>query len=291
MKELLERFNTDIGKDSIWMHASPGAAAREAFLCVQEAGWFKCLPDYYTERENLDSFLILYTISGSGALEIEGRVWPVGIGQSFFIDCMQHHRYRTVGQEIWETCWVHVRGGGVRAYHELYRKSCPPVVTVKEGDIIREALQEIVQRHLHFDRETELLCANRIHILLTELLRSADSGLIQPAAMPDSIRIVLNKLQRNLSGRITLDDLSHEAALSKYHLERQFRKHTGVTIHEFHIRLRIQAARELLTGTDMPVCDIARMVGVEHVSHFIRLFRERVHDTPGEYRKRWRQLG
>uniref|UniRef100_UPI003568068E helix-turn-helix transcriptional regulator n=1 Tax=Cohnella sp. TaxID=1883426 RepID=UPI003568068E len=74
-----------------------------------------------------------------------------------------------------------------------------------------------------------------------------------------------------------------------YHLSKEFKCYTGFSPNEYLIHTRITRAKELLRFTDMPVAEIALSVGVDNVSHFINLFRDRETMTPLAYRKTWRQ--
>jgi AraC-like DNA-binding protein len=290
MKTLLEKYNVDISKDSIWIHATPSDVAKSTFYYVQEAGRFICRPNYYTERENLDSFLILFTISGSGKLEYKGENYSISPGQAFFIDCINHHRYCETSFNIWDISWIHFKGANARNYHELFQKYCPPVVNVLNPEYFQQTIFNIIDKHKNFTADSELICSNQINTLLTELLRSVNSILFQAASMPDYIQSIITTLEKNYAINISLDELSTAYSISKYHLEREFRKYIGISVHEYHIRIRINLAKDLLTSTKLPISDIAQMVGIENVSHFINLFKNRVYETPTAYRKQWRNL-
>ncbi len=290
MKTLLEKYNCDISKDSIWIHASPSASAKSTFCYIQEAGHFKCRSNYYTGRENLDSFLILYTISGSGRLEYNGSSYLVSAGQAFFIDCMNPHYYCVDSPEIWDTCWIHFKGANSRNYYELYQKSCPIVIDVINKTEFEQTLLEIISRHNNFTVKSELICSKLIVSLLTDILESTSTNLAQITSMPDYIRGIIATLEKNFAANISLDELSAAYSISKYHLERVFRKYIGVSIHEYHIRLRINLAKDLLTSTSLTISDISQKVGIDNISHFNNLFKNRIHETPAAYRKKWHQL-
>ena len=87
---------------------------------------------------------------------------------------------------------------------------------------------------------------------------------------------------------MSLDLISSHLNVSKYHLSREFSRCMGMSIHQYLISCRIQAAKELLRESSLSVEDIACQVGIGHVSHFIQLFRDREGSTPLEYRKMWK---
>jgi len=290
MRRLIEKYNCDIAKDSVWIHASPSPAAKSTFFYVQETGSFKCRSKYFTERENQNSFFISYTLSGQGMLEYQGKTFTVSPGQAFFIDCMDHHLYKTDSGQGWDTCWVHFNGANARNYYALFKKNCPTIVNVKDGPAFAKTIFDIIERQTRFTAETELLCSSLIMSLLTDLLRSASSQLVPITTMPAYLQRVVAYLDKHFAESVSLDDLAAMFSVSKYHLARRFKQHVGISVHEYQIRLRINLAKALLTSSALPISDIARTVGIDHVSHFISLFKTRVNDTPLSYRKKWQHL-
>ena len=60
---------------------------------------------------------------------------------------------------------------------------------------------------------------------------------------------------------------------------------TGVTPHQWLLRVRLRAAAEKLAATKVPVTEIALDVGFEDLSNFTRTFRAEFGASPREYRR------
>jgi len=56
--------------------------------------------------------------------------------------------------------------------------------------------------------------------------------------------------------------------------------HTGMTIHQYVIQLRIKKALNLILNTDKSICDISLEVGYEDIHYFSRLFKKKTGYTP-----------
>ena len=95
MAKFLERASFDWSEDSIRFINTPSPKAKSTFFYMQEAGYFKTTPPYFTERAGLPSFLIVYTLSGKGILHYGDDEYTLSNGQCFFINCMNHHDYET----------------------------------------------------------------------------------------------------------------------------------------------------------------------------------------------------
>jgi AraC-like DNA-binding protein len=85
---------------------------------------------------------------------------------------------------------------------------------------------------------------------------------------------------------IRLDDLAQRMKTSTRQLERRFIKIFGIGIVDYILRVRINAARELLETTNRTVSDIALAVGFYDHSHFIRTFKRLRGCSPKQYRAR-----
>lgn len=92
-------------------------------------------------------------------------------------------------------------------------------------------------------------------------------------------------LADNLAEDVTLDTLAGVAGLSTFHFARQFKLSTGLPPYAYLRRLRCERAKELLTGTDLPVTEIAAQVGYETPQASARMFRAEVGASPSRYRR------
>ncbi len=99
---------------------------------------------------------------------------------------------------------------------------------------------------------------------------------------PQAVRRARNYLNENLSEKVTLDELSKVAGLSRYHLLRVFRETVGLPPHNYHIQQRIDHAKRLLrSGT--PLAQVALDSGFSDQSHFTNVFRKYTGATPTQY--------
>jgi transcriptional regulator GlxA family with amidase domain len=74
------------------------------------------------------------------------------------------------------------------------------------------------------------------------------------------------------------------------HFVRAFKRSEGVTPHDYLVQCRVRRAQELMTGTDLPLSEIAVACGFSDQSHYTRQFRARVGITPSRYRQAMRPL-
>lgn len=96
---------------------------------------------------------------------------------------------------------------------------------------------------------------------------------------------VTGYVEAELSGTVTLDRLAQVAGLSPFHFARGFKAATGLSPHQFVTARRMHRAMLLLTGTTLPVPEVAAAVGLSNVGHFRRLFSRTTGMLPSELRE------
>ncbi|MEK3942293.1 MULTISPECIES: response regulator [Paenibacillus] len=92
-------------------------------------------------------------------------------------------------------------------------------------------------------------------------------------------------IEQNYDQPITINSLSDQVYLSPNYLRSIFKDKTGITIHDYLTRIRLDKAKELLADGSLKIQDIAQRVGYESTSYFISLFLKNLGVTPNEYRK------
>lgn len=95
---------------------------------------------------------------------------------------------------------------------------------------------------------------------------------------------VVRTIDREPEGACDLAALARQARLSPFHFLRVFRGVTGVTPHQYLLRLRLQrAAIQLQTGS-AKIADIALDAGFGDISNFNRAFRSEFGVNPRAWR-------
>jgi AraC family transcriptional regulator len=99
------------------------------------------------------------------------------------------------------------------------------------------------------------------------------------------LRRAKEMLMAHLDGEITLEALAGECELSRSHFARAFKKTTGCAPHRWLMQQRVERARDLLLGSELPLAEIADQCGFSDQSHFSRVFAGVLGIPPGEWRR------
>ena len=108
--------------------------------------------------------------------------------------------------------------------------------------------------------------------------------MIRPSADETLERVKLY-IKDNLSGELSVKNISAGANVSKSVLYRIFEKNLGCTVSEYVNSKRIDKARQLLVTTGLSVAEISEQVGFASTVHFRNTFKKLCGSAPLAYRK------
>jgi AraC family transcriptional regulator len=96
---------------------------------------------------------------------------------------------------------------------------------------------------------------------------------------------VLDFIEANLEGDLTIDRLASIACLSQFHFARAFKAAVSLSPHRHVSDMRLERAKALLAASDRPLVDIALALNFSCQANFTRAFRQATGRTPGQYRR------
>ena len=102
----------------------------------------------------------------------------------------------------------------------------------------------------------------------------------------DKLKNVLDYIEINYAGSISIPELAKLCYFSEYHFMRFFKKHMNMTCVEYINNLRLQKAVELFEQGNTSILDVSLSVGFHNLSYFHRAFKKRYNMTPHTFIKR-----
>lgn len=84
---------------------------------------------------------------------------------------------------------------------------------------------------------------------------------------------------------LCLESVAQAVYLSPAYLSHVFRRELGMTLTQYIMQLRVEAAKALLAGTDLTLTEIAARVGYTDTSYFCKLFKRCEQISPGTFRR------
>jgi AraC-like DNA-binding protein len=98
---------------------------------------------------------------------------------------------------------------------------------------------------------------------------------------------VVEYISNHLHEPISVSDLSKKACMSESHFHKTFKEELGITPIDYINGERIKMAIKLLKDPDKKIKEIYLECGFENRSYFNRLFKRKIHVSPGEYQSKF----
>lgn len=95
-------------------------------------------------------------------------------------------------------------------------------------------------------------------------------------------------MDKHFRERVSIGKMAQLANMSSTLFNQRFQELLHMTPSDYLLTLRVQAARRLLTETDLSIATVASNTGFYDQSHFCKRFRESTGITPLKYRQRFR---
>ena len=104
----------------------------------------------------------------------------------------------------------------------------------------------------------------------------------------DRLITVLNYLKSNVQEQVTLQQVASVACMTVPSFCRFFKSRTKKTFTAYLLELRITHACDVLIELDKPVADIAYLCGFNSHSHFCKVFKAQMKQSPNQYKRNFK---
>ena len=272
--------------------------------------YYQYAPTYVGIVERHDFWEMVYADSGSIICNAEGREIKLVQGQALFHPPMETHSVVAQGSSG-NACILSFAcprlepalfRGRVIALNRLERELVSAIYA--EGRRLFEPpYNAAVQTRLLARPDAPFGCAqlmrSYLEALMVQLTRDLQTGAPQKGAgeprRPAYRRThfgaetitqrVVDYLEANLEGRLTLRDISQALSFSESHLQSAFKKQTGQSIIHYFNGMKIERAKALIAGGQYTFTQIGGMLGFGSVHYFSRVFKAHMHMSPSEYER------
>ena len=243
-----------------------------------------------------DYYECYFFISGQVTYVIEGKSYSLMPGDIILINSKELHQAIIHNKEVpYErmVLWLDQTFLNSLCTETTDLKRC--FEDVEKKNVIRadvESQQEIraiFTKLLNLENYKEMGRDLLYKVYITELLISLNNLLfyqhekysieIEKSNLIDKI---INYINNHLEEEIRIDDLSSQFFISKFHLLREFKKHSGTTIHKFIVQKKLILAKELILS-GMPIIQVYERCGFGDYSNFFRAFKNEYGVTPKQF--------
>lgn len=248
-----------------------------------------------------DYILICYVAFGEGVHHIANREIEISEGDIFMVNPNTVHYFsRTERVQYPELYYCMVSVKKAKKIYSEIKNDFPELKSFFDNSFInyiyakdntnkeiRELFVRMIDEFMHPHAGGKSVVDSYLTITVTKILRRYLQAMNNPVFNRNkTVDQVIRYINYNLNYGVTLRDISDAFHLSEEYLCRLFKKHTGTTIKQFILNLRIEKTKDLLRNTDRSIESIAVSLGCGQ-EYLSRLFKKHTGMSLLEYRKKY----
>ena len=248
-------------------------------------------PGWVLEPHQHSYFQMLYVLSGKGAFQLEEHTYALRAGLLLLVKPDSVHG--ATASSVIKTLDIKFNVRNPMLRKALLR--APSTAGMADSPI-----PELLER-IRFEGEQKNplyrdVCRALMSEILLLYLRHHSGVEEKPAAPPDAQELVHDPLLRkglafirqNYAGSMGVTDIARALGCCDRSLRLHFRNSLGMRPLDYLQRYRLSRAKELIEYSDYSLKEIAVRVGFRNVQHFTRLFAASEGNSPGAWRRRYR---
>lgn len=229
-----------------------------------------CAPGHRFGPAVRDYYLIHYIFSGKGTFSSGGQEYALSGGDFFLIRPGEITVYQADGEDPWHYAWIGFCGTLASRFDTL---SVP--VGRLSASIFREFVTTANRGFPGWENMQEAFTVTILHRLMAALFAA-------PPAHAHYARRAEAYIRSSYMQDVSIDRIAAMLSLDRRYLGRLFKRQYGVSLQEYLISVRMEAAaRFLLDGRT--VGESAQLCGYHDPLNFSRMFRQRFGVSPRCY--------
>lgn len=123
-------------------------------------------------------------------------------------------------------------------------------------------------------------------VYFVRAIRNESTIILKGGKSTISLEAVCAYISKHIAEDITLERLANVFFIDKSYLNRQFKKATGMTLHRYIIRAKLQLSQQYIVK-GYPLSEIYNLVGIGGYNNFFRAFKREFGVTPSQYYRQW----
>lgn len=245
-----------------------------------------------------DFHKIVVFISGKVTYHIEGKAYKLQPWDILLIGNTEIHKPVIDASEVYErmVLWVYPDFLEKSSSKESDLLSCFSKASQEEYHLLRLNKEKILAvrgllNNLDLTRKGEdfghdilknVLFIQFIIMLNRLFLDSKNSKEEKGIEYDKNISSIINYINANLAGDLSIEDISSKFFMSRYYLMHKFKQETGSSIYSYIIQKRLILAKALIRQ-GYPMTHVATNTGFGDYSSFVRAFKKNFSMSPREY--------
>lgn len=269
-------------------------------LYITSVGYSKVEPnDKYPNQEHpqshqlkwnrgriLNDYYLIFISKGKGLFEsAKMPVADVEWGTCFFLAPGSWHRYKPNPASGWEEYWIGFNGYYAAQLMKANFDAQNLLMKVGTNHNLLNLFHDLIDVSVTASvGYTQQLAGITLRIL----------GVVHTISVfkeqnQDPVGQLISKakfiLQESFEEQVDMENLARQLPMGYSSFRKAFKKVTGESPNQYHLNLRLERAKQLLTKTALNISEIADQTGFESVYHFSKIFKKKNGVPPNAFRK------
>lgn len=233
----------------------------------------------------------IQTLNGTGQLKVDGKTYTMHSGQGMLLFPGVMHEYEPITPP-WTVRWVTFNGDCMASLMDSMRVQASTVLYLPNPDVTLAVMHSILSTLQSQNPLRSAECSALAYQLLLDLFLHASSSEVRSKQQHmEQLAPVFALIEESFNQPITMQQIADKLGVTPQHTCLLFQQTMGIRPIAYLTRYRLSKAKELLLQPlDLEVREVARQVGYEDCSYFIKLFKRQEGITPSAFRSMHRLL-
>lgn len=276
-------------------------------LNVYQFGYERTQPDYLSRIHVHDHYAFHYVFSGQGTLYVSKskeallrkekdeakesfQEYFIEAGHGFLILPGYYYRMLSDHTYPWYFAWLEMDGLQAKQYLKKAGFSSESILYLPSTmfapphhNILEDHLDELV----HHVSPTQPYLIGAVYQIFDDLINSS-SGRREdgPADSRDSyVNKIKDYIQEHYAEKISVQEIADAFGLNRCYMAKIFKEKNGMSVHDFLLQCRINAACFQLENNTASISDIAKENGFSDQVQFSKVFKKAMTVSPSQWRK------
>ncbi|MBL8025036.1 MAG: helix-turn-helix transcriptional regulator [Fibrobacteres bacterium] len=222
--------------------------------------------------------LIYYLEKGEMAATVKRKSFTIPKESLFWLQPDTEHTIRQLNEKPATVCFFRFY---LSVNDKPLRLAEPYILSPRYPSLLPHIHSMLPENSIQGDEENQYLLCQLATLLMKITVTesendSRDTGGLRLKQRKSAIAF----MRKNLSNRLSMDDLAYACGLNSDYFSRQFKKSFRLTPQEWIKRERIRAACDYLLESGLNTSEIAQKLGYQELSFFSRQFKEVMGKSP-----------
>ena len=234
----------------------------------------------------LSDYYLVFISKGEGVFE-SAVTKPAhkSEGECFLLYPGIWHRYKPDPAFGWEEYWIGFNGSYPSdLMHKGFFSPEQPLINVGMCCDLLNLFHFLIEKmHSSSSGHPQVIAGIALQILGVVMARSMNKD-----HENNALGILIDKakflLQESIEHPVDMELLARNLPMGYSAFRKDFKKITGQSPNQYHLNLRLNKAKDLLTSTLLSISKIAHQTGFDSIFYFSKLFKKKNGKSPKSYR-------